>query len=188
MWNLTGLVIVEAAGTRRDSASLPRLAYCLPVLFAVGLCGYLLANVFVPEREGKPSRIQWPAQQMADSFAAIWENREHRPLGIVAADGWLGGLIATDAHPRASVWIDASFVKSPWITPARLSRQGALVLWRVRTTDAPPPTLAQIPGLRVVGVKSFGWPATPKAQPLRIGYGIVAPTAPDSSNSSTWRN
>jgi 4-amino-4-deoxy-L-arabinose transferase-like glycosyltransferase len=188
MWNLTGLIIVEAAGARRDSASLPRLAYCLVALFAIGLCGYMLANVFVPERENKPSRIQWPAQQLSEGFMAVWESHEHRPLQIVAADGWLGGLVAADARPRASVWIDASFVKSPWITPARIAREGALVLWRIRTTDAPPSQLAKIPGLRVLGVKSFGWPTTPRAQPLRIGYGIVAPSAPDSSNSSIRGN
>ncbi len=177
MWNLTGLIIVEAAGTRRDYASLPRLAWCLVALFVIGLCGYLLANVFVPERENKPSRIQWPAQEMSDALGRIWQDREHRPLQIVAADGWLGGLIAMDGRPRPSVWIDASFIKSPWITPARLARDGALVVWRIRNGDAPPASLSQIPGLAVLGVKSFAWPAMPGAQPLRIGYGVVPPNS-----------
>ncbi len=173
MWNLTGLIIVEAA--RRDFASLPRLAYCVAGLFVIGLCGYLLANVLGPEWENRPSRIQWPAQELSQSFVAIWESQEHRPLQIVAADGWLAGLVAMDTRPRPSVWIDASFVKAPWITSDRVSSEGALVLWRIRKNDGPPDPLSRIPGLEVLGTKSFAWPAAPKAQPLRIGYGIVAP-------------
>jgi hypothetical protein len=188
MWNLTGLIIVEAAGARRELASLPRLAYCLAALFVIGIAGYLLANVFVPERENRPSRIQWPAHDLSGGFATLWESQEHRPLRIVAADGWLGGLVAMDMRPRPSVWTDASFIKAPWITPARVGREGALVLWRIREGDAPPSPLAKIPGLRVLGVKSFGWPSTPGAPPLRIGYGIVAPDAQNGSNSSTGPN
>jgi hypothetical protein len=175
MWNLTGLVIVQATASGRDLVSGYRLGLCLSVLFVIGLGGYLLANVFVPEWENKPSRIQWPARELSESFSETWRNREHTPLGIVAADGWLGGLIAMDARPRPSVWIDASFVKSPWITSARVAQEGALVVWRVRDGSGPPSALARTPGLRVLGVKSFGWPSTPRAQPLRVGYGLVRP-------------
>jgi 4-amino-4-deoxy-L-arabinose transferase-like glycosyltransferase len=178
MWNFIGLVIVMLAGERRDLMSFPRLAFCISALFAIGLGGYLLANVFVPEWQSKPSRIQWPAREMAERFSADWESREHEPLQIVAGDGWLGGLIAMDAKPRPSVWTDASFVKSPWITQARVAQQGALVVWRIRDNDNPPAPLAQIPGLHLLGVEAFDWPSTPKARQLRIGYGIVAPRSP----------
>jgi 4-amino-4-deoxy-L-arabinose transferase-like glycosyltransferase len=175
MWDLTGLIIVETAGANRDLAALPRLAYCIAGLFVIGICGYLLTNVFVPEWENRPSRIQWPAEQLSNSFAAIWEGQEHRPLRIVAADGWLGGLVAMDLRQRPSVWIDASFAKSPWIAPTRLAREGALVLWRAKNGDSPPSPFGQIPGFEFLGMKSFGWPSTPKAQPLRIGYGVIPP-------------
>ena len=185
MWNLTGLIIVEASGKRKDSTSLPRLAYCLVALFAIGLCGYLLANVFGPEWESKPSRIQWPARQLSDDFTAVWKSQEPGPLQIVAADGWLGGLIAADARPRASVWIDEASSSRPGL---RLPGSHARARWSYGVsgaTDAPLAELAGIPGLRLLGVKSFRWPATPQAEPLRIGFGIVAPAAPASSNSST---
>jgi 4-amino-4-deoxy-L-arabinose transferase-like glycosyltransferase len=175
MWNLVGLAIVQAAAARHDMVSLPRLGYCTAVLFVIGLAAWLLTNVFVPGIENKPSRIQWPQRELSQDFAAAWQNQVHRPLRIVAADGWLGGLVAMGAHPRPSVWIDASSVKSPWITPERVAREGALVLWRVRTNDAPPPALASLKRLRIEGVKSFAWPNTPKAQPLRIGYGMILP-------------
>jgi 4-amino-4-deoxy-L-arabinose transferase-like glycosyltransferase len=170
MWNLTGLVLVEAARTQWDSARLQRLAVCICGFFVVGLLAFLLTNVFVPERENRPSRIQWPAKDMSETFAATWTKLEHRSLEIVAADGWTAGLVAMDAQPRPSVWIDGSFAKSPWITPDRVAQDGALVLWRIHGDTKPP-----APGLCVMGVKAFAWPFTPRAKPLLIGYGIVPP-------------
>ncbi|HEY6578420.1 MAG TPA: glycosyltransferase family 39 protein [Rhizomicrobium sp.] len=177
MWNLTGLAIVQAAAARHNRVSLPRLGYCTAALFVVGLGAWLLADVFVPQIENRPARIQWPDRDLSRNFAALWQHETHRPLEIVAADGWLGGLVAMGVNPRPSVWIDASFVKSPWITPKAVARQGALVLWRTRTKDEPPPEFAALK-FSAEGVKSFAWPRTPKAPPLRIGYGIVQPQTP----------
>lgn len=177
MWNLTGLAIVEAAWVSRKNPVWSRLALCVSGLFVLGLLVWLLSNVFVPQFEGKPSRIQWPARAMSQSFTAIFVRETHRPLRIVAADGWMSGLVAMNVRPRPSVWIDASFVKSPWITPQRVAREGALVLWRVRDGSGAPQELARLPGLRTLGVRAFAWPATPKAPPLRIGYGVIPPRA-----------
>jgi hypothetical protein len=78
---------------------------------------------------------------------------------------------------RPHVWIDASFVKSPWVTSDAVRHDGVLAVWRVRRGTAPPAPIAQLPGLVVLGVKSFAWPRTPHAQPLQIGYGIEMPVA-----------
>ncbi|HEY3779079.1 MAG TPA: glycosyltransferase family 39 protein [Rhizomicrobium sp.] len=180
MWNLTGLVIAEAALLCRANPAWTRLAISVATLFVLGLLVWLFSNVFVPEFEGRPSRIQWPDQQMSQSLAAAWQHQMHRPLTIVAADGWIGGLVAMGTSPRASVWIDASYAKSPWITPRRLAQEGALVVWRIRSENRPPPPLAHVRGLQIVGVKSFAWPATPKAPPLRIGYGVIPPRGNNS--------
>jgi 4-amino-4-deoxy-L-arabinose transferase-like glycosyltransferase len=177
MWNLTGLLIADAALLCGANPRWPRLALSVSVLFVLGVGAWLLSNVFVPQFENKASRIQWPAGAMSQSFGAVFSDITHQPLRIVAADGWIAGLVAMDARPRPSVWIDASFEKSPWITPQRLARQGALLLWRVRGGSAPPATLAHLPGARFLGVKSFAWPATPKAPPLRIGYAVIPPRA-----------
>ncbi|MGH6889767.1 MAG: glycosyltransferase family 39 protein [Rhizomicrobium sp.] len=175
MWNLTGLLIAQAAFLCGAKPRWRRLAHSVVVLFVLGLAVWLLSNVFVPQIEGKPSRIEWPARAMSQTFAAAFARQVHQPLRIVAANGWIGGLVAMETRPRPSVFIDASFEKSPWITPQRLARQGALVLWRVRDGNAPPAALARLAGLHSLGVKSFVWPATPNAPPLRIGYAFVPP-------------
>src|SRR5205814_941922 len=117
MWNLIGLLIVLSAGEDRETVAPNRLAAGAITLFAIGLAGFALANVLVPELENRPSRLQWPDREMARDFEAIWRAEVHKPLRIVASDGWLGGLVAMRSNPRPSVWIDADYRKAPWITP-----------------------------------------------------------------------
>jgi len=74
------------------------------------------------------------------------------------------------------VFVDADTHHAPWITPARLAREGALVVWQIGRSDSPPPGLC-LPGLRIMGVKTFAWPREPRTKPLRIGWGILAPAA-----------
>ena len=182
MWNLTGLLIVLAAASRWDAAATKYIAAGTVVLFAIGLAVYFIANVLVPERENRPSRIQWPDRQIAQTFAAAWRQQVHRPLRIVAADGWLGGLVAMRSVPRPSVWTDADYVKAPWITPESVKHDGVLVLWRIRPGRALPRVLAALGGVRILGQKTFGWPDNPGAEALKIGFAILPPAR--SSNSS----
>jgi len=135
----------------------------------------VLSTALVPEWRGKASRTQWPDRAMAQTFAAAWEQQTHRPLSIVASDGWLGGLIAMRLQPRASIYIDGDPRHAPWIAPQRLAREGALVVWQTHTNDSPPATL-NLPGMRIMGVKTFAWPREPRAKPLRLGWGILPPS------------
>jgi hypothetical protein len=128
MWNLTGLLIVYAMPLRWSEASERQLTAWVIALFVIMPLAYVLSTAWVPEWRGKPSRTQWPDRAMAREFANGWANATHRPLGIVAGDGWLGGLIAMRLEPRASIYIDGDPRHAPWITPEKLSREGALVV------------------------------------------------------------
>ena len=176
MWNLTGLIIVYAMRSRWLQTSMPMLYGWVAVLFVVLPFAYALSTAIVPEWRGKPSRTEWPDRALAETFSTAWQGSVHRPLDIVAGDGWLAGLIALRARPRASVFIDADPRHAPWITKARLAREGALVVWQTDGTDSPPAGLSLL-GLRIMGVKTFSWPREPSARPLRVGWGIVAPVA-----------
>lgn len=176
MWNLTGLIIVAAMRARRARVSLPRLAAWTAALFVILPFAYVLATSIGPSFLGKPSRTQWPDRAMAARLEADWISATHRPLDIVAGDGWLAGLIALRTVPRASVFVDADPHHAPWITPARLAREGALVVWQTRGSDSPPPGLI-LPGMKIMGVETFDWPSEPRAKPLRVGYAILPPAA-----------
>jgi 4-amino-4-deoxy-L-arabinose transferase-like glycosyltransferase len=177
MWNLTGLLIVYAMQPRWAETSERQLYAWVIALFVIMPLAYVLSTAWVPEWRGKPSRTQWPDRAMAQEFSADWTNATHRPLGIVAGDGWLGGLIAMRLAPRASIYIDGDPRHAPWITPEKLAREGALVVWQTHANDSPPATL-NLPGMRIMGVKTFTWPREPRAKPLRIGWGILPPSEP----------
>ena len=176
MWNLTGLLIVYAMHARMDRASLPALYAWLAALFVIMPLAYVISTDWGPEWRNKPSRTQWPDRALSAAFSDAWKDGVHRPLDIVAGDGWLAGLIALRAEPQPSVFIDGDMKKSPWITKSRLAREGALVVWQTGKSDSPPAGLA-LPGLRIMGVKTFSWPREPNAKPLRIGWGVIAPGA-----------
>lgn len=179
MWNLTGLLIVYAARPYWPHLRPRSLIACLAGVFAVLPVCYVLANATGPTALGKPSRIQWPDRAMAGIFAAEFRSRTGQPLHIVAGDGWLAGLIATRDPERPSVFTDADMAESPWITPRRLGREGALAVWRA---DRPiPTTLRKLPNLKIIGTKRFPWPDEPRLPPLTIGWGVVPPGARNAS-------
>ena len=174
MWNWTGLLLVALMRARRAKLrfrrSMPGSRYCS--------C-FCLSPMRSPRRscrnrKADPRAPTGGPRARANPLAGAWTAQTGSPVRIVAGDGWLGGLIAMRLTPRASVFTDADPHHAPWITPPRLSRDGALVVWQVRGSVAPPPGLA-LKGLEIEGVKSFAWPDEPNAAPLRIGWGIVRP-------------
>ena len=173
MWDFAGLLIVYASRPRWDRLNWSRLGACIAVAFVVLPTAYVLATDVVPALKGKPSRTQWPDREIAQAFETAYVRQTGKPLRIVAADGWLAGLVAMRASSRPSVLTDGNMQESPWITPARLSRQGALVLWR--GDSAALPHTFPLKGIIVLGAKTFAWPDSPKAKPLTIHWGIVAP-------------
>lgn len=175
MWNLIGLIVALGAAENWKRVKPNWLGAGAVVLSGIALAAFVLSNVLIPQRENRPSRIQWPDRALAQTFGAVWRQQVHTPLRIVAADGWLGGLVAMRSVPRPSVWIDADFRKAPWITPALAASDGALVLWRIRPGQTEPKAFSALKGLRILGRKTFGWPETPHALPLVIGYAVLPP-------------
>lgn len=174
MWDLTGLLVVYAMKSRWPMVSMRALYGWIAALFLILPFSYVLATSWGPEWEGVPTRTEWPDREMARTFSTEWEAHVHAPLKIVAGNGWLAGLIAMRMTPRPSVFINASFRKSPWITKARLKHEGALIVWRIRKATSPPSDL-DLKGLHVMGQKTFAWPREPSTPPLKVGWGILPP-------------
>ena len=113
---------------------------------------------------------------MAKTFEAVWRDKTGTPLRIVAGERWVAGLTALRAGAMPSILTDGDLALSPWITPERLSAEGALLVWELKTpSDPPPSTLAPLLGGHATGLERFDWPLFPGASPLLIGYAIVPP-------------
>ena len=59
----------------------------------------------------------------------IWHQHTDAPLVIVAGNTLDAAQVALYINPRPSVFIEADFKKSPWITPQLLTEAGALIIW-----------------------------------------------------------
>jgi hypothetical protein len=75
-----------------------------------------------------------------------------------------------------SILTDGDMKLSPWITPERLKREGALIVWVAESLTAPPPAKVQsLFGPLPAGVEQFAYPLCPRGKPLLIGYAIMPP-------------
>ncbi len=94
-------------------------------------------------------------------------------LAVVAGDVWIAGNIAFYGADRPSVFIDADPTRSPWITPAALARQGAVLIWSA--SEGPPEWLSRFPAaqpqqpIELPYVPPLGHP------PARFAWAIVMP-------------
>jgi hypothetical protein len=141
--------------------------------------GYAATSQFSTRLTGRPHRTAWPEHAIAEAAAAAWAGQSACPLRLVAGETWLAGLVSAHAAGRPSVLINGDLRISPWVSGERLTREGALLLWTVKSeADAArlPDQLATLPGAMLQGVLTLPWPNSgSKAKPLQIGWGTVAP-------------
>jgi 4-amino-4-deoxy-L-arabinose transferase-like glycosyltransferase len=122
----------------------------------------------------KATRAQFPGPELARVVEQRWHALVgNAPLGVVAGDVWIGGNIAFYGAKRPSVFIDADRVKSPWITPQMLARQGAVLVWPA--SEGMPDWLARFPAaqrqepIELPYVPPLGHP------PVRFAWAILRP-------------
>lgn len=172
--NTAGLMFVALATA---SLSLSMVQRTARVATALGLATAALyvTLLVLPVRSGNPARVNWPSAEIAQRFSDIWQRETRAPLKIVAGDMWVAGLIGYRASTQPSLLTDGDFTISPWVTPARLRREGALVIWHDRG-DTLPPSLAKLVERRPVQSEEFRAKRGFKTRSIVIRYVIVPPT------------
>ena len=120
-----------------------------------------------------------PATAIAHFFGDSFERRTNQKLRAVAGDAQLATLITLDAG-RPHLLLDAAPDRTPWLSLAKFSESGGVVVWRASdTVGTPPADIAQrFPGLVPEVPRAFEWPVTGRQPLLRIGWAIVRPKAP----------
>lgn len=138
---LSGLALVVLLPQRPVIRS-PRLVTFLWMMCLVGFPVGQVVSVYVkPYYGGLISTSIWPARQLSAAMDNIWKQHTSKPLDIVTGDYPSAGMVALYVDPRPSVFIDADFRKSPWVTRERLQRNGTLVMWLADQF----PTMGELP-------------------------------------------
>ena len=187
---LSGLALVMLL-PREVALHAPRLAVALWLLVLIGLPVGYAASVYTKAYGSGPLPTElYPAHALSNAMQAVWKSRTTRPLDIVTGSTRQAGYVALYATPRPSVFIDADFAESPWITPQRLKQSGTLVVWTTdefpRTDELPPRYRAALAGTTPVfgtmvlplgrgQLKAYGWAMIPPE-----GVTLAAPPRPSA--------
>lgn len=138
---LSGLALVLLLPGR----ALPsiRLAVAVWLVALIGLpFGHAIA-VYSRPIDSTTATELYPARALSEAMQRVWKTRTAHPLDIVAGSLPQAGFVAVYANPRPSVFIDADFTRSTWITPERVKQSGALIVWSTqqfrRTDEIPAP-------------------------------------------------
>ncbi len=174
---LSALAVVVAAG---DVISLNRqrvLAIVWGAMLVAPPVITVLVIMLVPPVTGRPFAVTEPANAIGRYFADAFQRRTGRPLEIAAGEPRLAALVALTSRPRASLYLDATPERSPWVNAQDVQRMGAVVVWGATdTAGAPPPEIkARFPDLTPDVPRAFDRFSLGGRPALRVGWGIQRP-------------
>ena len=154
-------------------ANLGRIGLGLAVFIPLGYAAALpLMTAF---SSAPPLRVLWPQAEIARSLSAAWRAETGKPLKIVAGTSWAAGLVGIDHPDHPSILTEGNLSWSPWITPDRLRRDGALVVWTEGRGSIASPAPAQLIAGQTAKEISFAMPGRPAGQRVVVKYVILRP-------------
>jgi hypothetical protein len=176
---MSGLAAIVATGDliqlrrQRVLRSIWLAAVAAPALSVI------LVTLFVPWTGSGEVATSLPATAIAQFFGDSFERRTNQRLRAVTGDAQLASLVALDPA-RPHLYLEATPERTPWLTLARFSETGGVVVWRASdTAGTPPAEIAQkFPGLVPEVPRAFEWLVNGRQPLLRIGWAIVRPKAP----------
>ncbi|ODT17687.1 MAG: hypothetical protein ABS54_17190 [Hyphomicrobium sp. SCN 65-11] len=168
---------VAGLNLRVTDDAIRRLAIAAIAITIVTPLAYGVAVVVDP-RKSAPTRVNWPQAEISRRMVEIWERETKAPLRIVAGYFWVPDIITLTAPPKPSVLTGRSLADSPWITPTRLAREGALLVWD-GSPNNPPRILASLVQGREIRQERFTAERLPKGREIVINYAILRPAPID---------
>jgi hypothetical protein len=174
---MSGLAVIVATGDllhlrrQRVLRTVWAAALAAPALVAIA------STIFLPWT-GAEVPTSLPAKAIATFFGDNFERRTNQRLRAVAGDPQLASFIAMSAG-RPHLLLDATPERTPWLSAAKFSETGGVVVWRASdTSGTPPPEIAQrFPGLVPEVPRAFEWMVNGRQPLLRVGWAIVRPKA-----------
>jgi 4-amino-4-deoxy-L-arabinose transferase-like glycosyltransferase len=171
---LTALAVVLAAGEVIELNRQYALARLWGALLVAPPVITVLVLMLAPPITGARFAVSEPAKAMGRYFSDEFHRRTGQPLAIAAGEQRLAALVALKSRPRASLYLDATPERSPWVTGDDIRRKGAVVVWSAGDTTGTPPTeiAERFPELVPDIPRAFDRFTLGGGPRLRIGWGI----------------
>ncbi len=133
MWGASAAVWVALFIAIRSTGiwQMPRLSKSLPVaaflffLMPIAVGGYSIYSAST----AWPQRTAWPGAGLTATVLKAWKTHIGGDPKIIIGPTFEAGLIAHFSPDNLAVLTDASFAKSPWVTPEMIDDNGALLVW-----------------------------------------------------------
>jgi len=176
---LSGLAVVVATGDLVHLRRQRLLRTVWAIAIVLPAVGVITTTLFLPWTGSGEVATSPPARDIARFFGDSYERRTNQRLSAVAGDPQIAGLVALD-RGRPHLLLDAAPQRTPWLTLAKFSETGGIVVWRASdTVGTPPADIAQrFPGLVPEVPRAFEWMVNGRQPLLRIGWAIVRPKGP----------
>ncbi len=173
---MSGLAVVVAAGDLIAMRRQRVLRAVWAAAIVAPAAGVVLGILLLPWTGAREITTSMPGRAISDFFDDSFARRTNHRLRAVAGDTEIASLIALHTG-RPHLWIDAEPERTPWVTPAKFSETGGVVVWRASdTAGTPPPEIAKrFPGIVPEVPRAFEWLVTGRQPLLRIGWAIVRP-------------
>jgi 4-amino-4-deoxy-L-arabinose transferase-like glycosyltransferase len=172
---LLGPALIMAASGRWGPMALVRqVAWTLPIMVIASI-GYMIAVMSPLQERGKPMRFVWPEAEISKRFDTIWTQETGRPLKIVVGNAWTAGIVGMSNPSHPSILSYGNFALAPWVTPERLRKEGALVVWEKRLTEFLPATTRAVIGDRPMRFEKFWIRGRVGGPSVELGYVVVPP-------------
>lgn len=194
MWSLVGLFAVMFLAPTVSRAGLRRLAASWLLVFVAAAAGYAAINGAAPyllawdhrAKSDAPARhlmrrlqgeASFPARELAQRITAEWRRRTGTPLAYVVGNKWVAGNVAFFSADHPMVLRDGDAAASPWIDPASLRRQGAVLVWDpTRDNGELTMTLQQrFPAMEMQPTLTLPWATGARLPPLHLSWAILYP-------------
>lgn len=178
MWSLVGLILVAMIPENIFQNHKKGLAKGLVIwLFIISVLMACYIQ-FGGQLRHKPSRMDWPQQELSLKAEQEWKQISHCQLDNIGGDNWLAILVATKMNQMPSVMMDTSAAYSPWMNLQRLEQKGSFMLWEKDQK----PILPYVSDLEkndqlVIyhGEWQITWAKVPNKQPLIIQWQAFVP-------------
>lgn len=182
MWNFSGVLLLAglpASQVLERERSVLRGVQAWMLLVTLASALYL---TFGQSWRGRPARMDWPRQAIADAARHEWQRLSSCPLRVVAGDTWLAGQVASGMVPMPSVLIAGDPRFSPWVPAREVERSGFLAVGSrpdeaagLLAANIPRDIEAQRDGQVHAGRWVFAWPRAPDQAPRQLAWRAWVP-------------
>jgi len=145
-------------------------------LFFVGIPVGLGVYAVEIGRSASPARIAWPNPTLAADLLSAWKGATGgAPLRIVIGDKWSAGPLVAYTQDHPAILTNGEYRLSPWVNPADVARDGALVVWLQSDSVTLPSAYAQFGPFAATGIITEPFSSAPGSRSAAVGWAVRKP-------------